>query len=375
MHVCARGLRFCVRPAALPALALAAMVVLAGCGGGSGSGGGGSSTISTVAGSPSVGFGGDGGPGANALLSVPTGLALDGSGNLYIADTGNNRIRKVTASSGVISTVAGNGIPIFAGDGGPATSASLNGPRAVAVDGSGNLYIADTLNDRVRKVTAAGVISTLAGTGVAGFGGDNGPATSALFSAPYGVAVDGSGNVYIADRFNNRIRKVSATTGVITTVAGNGTPGFGGDGGLAISAQLNQPPTVTVDGSGNLYIADASNGRIRKVDASGNISTVAGNGTQGFAGDGGAATSAQFNTPMSAVSDGSNIYVADSLNNRVRKIANSISTVAGNGTAGFNGDGSGAASAELFNPQSVAVNSSGLYIADTGNNRVRKVSF
>ena len=217
-------------------------------------------------------------------------MAVDASGNLYIADTGNNRIRKVSAT-GIITTVAGNGSAGYSGDGGPATSAQLDGPEGVAVDGSGNLYIADTCNNRIRKVSATGIITTVAGNGSAGYSGDGGPATSAQLSLPAGVAVDGSGNLYIADSGNNRIRKVSAT-GIITTVAGNGSPGYSGDGGPATSAQLNQPAGVAVDASGNLYIADSSNNRIRKVSATGIITTVAGNGFDGYSGDGGPATSA-----------------------------------------------------------------------------------
>ncbi|MFL6448655.1 MAG: Ig-like domain repeat protein [Bryobacteraceae bacterium] len=212
---------------------------------------------------------GDGGPATDAMLARPLGLAVDGSGNFYIADGGDfldpGRIRKVSADTGVITTVAGNGSYGFSGDGGPATSARLEGPSAVAVDGSGNLYIAD--GNRIRKVSAStGVITTVAGNGSSGYSGDGGPATSASLFYPRGVAVDGSGNIYIADEDNNRIRKVSAGTGVITTVAGNGSDGFSGDGGPATSASLEGPSAVAVDGSGNLYIADWGNQRVRKVD-------------------------------------------------------------------------------------------------------------
>jgi hypothetical protein len=215
---------------------------------------------------------GDNGPATSAYLYDPGGVAVDSAGNVYIADGENNRLRKV--SNGVITTVAGNGTPGFSGDNGPATSAQLHDPARVAVDSAGNLYIADNNNYRIRKVSN-GAITTVAGNGTRGFSGDNIPATSAQFHDPFGVAVDSAGNLYIADSGNNRIRKVA--NGIITTVAGNGTPGFSGDNGPATSAQLNGPAGVAVDSAGNLYIADGGNNRIRKV-SNGVITTVAGNG-------------------------------------------------------------------------------------------------
>ena len=333
--------------------------------------------ISTVAGAGRGGYRGDGGPAVAAQLNYPTGVALDGAGNLYIADWGNDRIRKVD-SAGVISTVAGGG---SGGDGGPATAALLNLPGDVALDGAGNLYIADTLNNRIRKVDAAGVISTVAGDGTRGYGGDGGPATAAQLTFPYGVAPDGSGNLYIVDSSNQRIRKVDAA-GVITTVAGDGTRGYGGDGGPATAALLNFPGGVALDGAGNLYIADSSNDRIRKVDAAGVISTVAGDGTYGFGGDGGPATAAQLNLPGGVALDGAgNLYIADLLNHRIRKVdaAGVISTVAGDGPTGedeggFGGDGGPAVAARLNYPGDVAPDGAGnLYIADRFNHRIRKV--
>jgi Cep192 domain 4/NHL repeat len=334
-----------------------------------------SGTISTVAGNGAYGFSGDGGPATSASLDGPTGVAVDGTGNLYIADEGNQRIRKVD-TSGTISTVAGNGTAGFSGDGGPAASTELYDPFGVAIDGAGNLYIADQANQRIRKVDTSGNISTVAGNGTYGFSGDGGPATSAELFNPFGVAVDGAGNLYIADAYNQRIRKVD-TSGNISTVAGNGTAGYSGDGGPATSASLLDPADVAPDGVGNLYIADSDNSRIRKMDASGNISTVAGYGAAISLGDGGPATSAGLAGPRGVAVDGAgNLYIADTSNQRIRKVdlGGIITTVAGNGTYGFSGDGGPATSAELSSPFGVAVDSAGnLFIADLSNQRIRKV--
>src|SRR5205814_1565897 len=220
--------------------------------------------INTVAG----GGAGDGGDATIANLNSPASVAVDSSGNLYIADLGNERIRKIAAATGIITTVAGNGVLGFTGDGGAATKASLNSPASVALDASGNLYIADYFNHRIRKIAAAtGIITTVAGNGSPSFAGDGGAATSASLNSPSGVALDASGNLYIADFFDNRIRKVDAASGIITTVAGNGSFGFAGDGGAATSASLSGPAGVAVDAGGNLYIADYANHRIRKVAA------------------------------------------------------------------------------------------------------------
>jgi sugar lactone lactonase YvrE len=337
--------------------------------------------ISTVAGNGTQGFSGDGGPATSAELAGPCGVAVDATGDLFIADTSNQRIRKVTPGGvtpgGVISTVAGNGTSGFGGDGGPATSAQLAGPYGVTVDAVGNLFIVDVTNNRIRKVTPGGVISTVAGNGNQGYSGDGGPATSAQLYAPYGVAVDAAGNLFIADNGNQRIRKVTPG-GVISTVAGNGTGGYRGDGGPATSAQLLYPYGVAVDTAGNLFIADTGNNRVRKVTPGGVISTVAGNGTQGFSGDGGPATSAELHYPEGAAVDTvGNLFIVDTSNSRVRKVTPGgvISTVAGNGTQGFSGDGDPATSAQLYNPEGVAVDTAGnLFIADTYNNRIRKVT-
>ncbi len=331
--------------------------------------------ITTVAGVGGVSFSGDSGPATLAQLGGPYGVAADSAGNLYIADTSNSRIRKVTPA-GTISTVAGDGTEGFSGDGGPATAAQLHTPSGVAADSAGSIYIADTGNVRIRKVTPAGVISTVAGNGAFGFSGDGGPAIAAQLAHPYGVAADSSGNIYIADHSNNRIRKVTAA-GVISTVAGKGTTGFSGDGGPATAAQLARPYGVAVDSTGNLYIADYWNLRIRKVTTAGIISTLAGSGGDGFSGDGGLATAAYMTGPTGVAADfAGNIYIADYWNGRIRKVTAGgiIDTAAGDGTDGFSGDGGPATAAQLSSPWGVATDSAGnLYIADTNNNRVRKV--
>jgi len=326
-------------------------------------------TISTVAGNGTGtdGFSGDNGPATSAGLDA-CGVSVDPAGIYYIADCDDNRVRKVT--NGVITTVAGSGNPGFSGDNGPAASAQLNDPWGVAVDSADNLYIADTNNDRIRKVTN-GVITTVAGSGNLGFSGDNGPAASAQLYVPAGVAVDPAGNLYIADLRNSRVRKVS--NGVIITVAGNGVCcDFSGDNGPAASAQLYFPQGVAVDPGGNLYIADTRNNRIRKV-TNGVITTVAGSGNPGFSGDNGPAASAQLYVPAGvAVDSAGNLYIADTGNSRIRKVTNGvITTVAGSGNPGFSGDNGPAASAQLSVPAGVAVDSAGnIYIADNARIRI-----
>ena len=330
--------------------------------------------ITTIAGNGTAGFGD--GPALNAELNSPSGIAFDSSGNLYIADTNNHRIRKL--SNGTITTVAGNGNAGFAGDGGAATSAELHSPYGVALDSSGNLYIADYSNHRVREVLnvvsspTTATITTVAGNGTSGYTGDHGAATAAELGAPSGVLVDSSNNLYIADS-DGEVRKV--TSGTITTVAGNGGFGFNGDSRAATTATLAYPASVAVDSLGNVYIADGGNGRIREV-VNGTITTIAG-GTALPLGDGGSAANAQLNQPFGlAVDSSGDVYIGETSDNRVRKISNGvITTVAGNGTAGFSGDNGPATSASLYQPSGVAVDSSGnLYISDQDNCRVRKVS-
>jgi sugar lactone lactonase YvrE len=302
-------------------------------------------------------------------------VRVDPSGNYYIADSQNNCIREVS-TSGTIMTVAGTGTAGYNGDGIAATAAELNFPTGVALDSLGNLYIADAYNQRIRKVSG-GIITTVAGIGPpAGYFGDGGLATAAQLNFPWGVACDSSGNFYIADAGNNRIREVSG--GIINFVAGNGTAVFSGDGGAATLAGIDYPTGVAFDSSGNMYIAENLGNRIRMVSG-GIIHTVAGNapfGTAGYSGDGGAATSALLFNPSDVALDSSgNFYIADRYNQRIRKVSGGIiTTVAGNGTGGYSGDGGAAVSAQLSVPAGVALDSGNhLYISDGGNNVIRLV--
>jgi cysteine-rich repeat protein len=335
----------------------------------------GTGVITTVAGTGTFGFSGDAGAATTAQLNYPSGVAVDGLGNLYIADRANNRIRQVD-TAGVITTIAGTGVSGSGGDGGLATNGQLSAPQGVAIDGLGNFYVADVSNQRIRRVDANGIITTVAGTGVPGFTSDGGAATSAQLFEPYGVAVDSLGNLYIADRNNQRVRRVDAM-GIITTRAGSGTAGFGGDGAAATSGLLDGPTGVAVDGLGNLYIADQQNHRIRRVDPSGVIATIVGAGTPGDSGDDSAATSATLSFPSGVAVAGGNIYIAETANHRIRRIdaGGVITTVAGTGVSGSSGDGALATSGRLSSPSSIALDSAGsMYIADRGNHRIRRVS-
>lgn len=346
-------------------------MVGAGCGGGNDTSK--SGLISTAVGG---GQGGDGAPATSAVLSEPTQVACDSDTNLYVVDYGLSTVRRVD-EKGTITTVAGNfsTSSLFSGDGGPATKAALNSPLSIAIDASGDLYIADSGNNRIRRVDGDGLITTVAGTGESGFSGDGGPATAAKLNDPEAIAFDEDGNLYVDDYNNTRIRRIGQD-GLITTVAGTGDVGFSGDGGQATAAKLFAVEGISFDANGDLLIADTSNNRIRRVDQDGVITTVAGTGESGSSGDGGPATAATFNDPVSVVADeDGNLYVSDHHNDRVRRIDNSgtITAFAGTGVRGFAGDGGLANSAKLNQPWALAACEGTLYIADARNARVRTV--
>lgn len=333
--------------------------------------------INTIAGNGVAGAAGDGSAAISAQLNVPYGVAIDALGNLYIADMSNNKIRKVN-TSGIITTFAGTGVQGYSGDGAAATSAKLAGPTGVAVDASGNVYIADNSNNRIRKVNTSGIITTVAGIGGAsGFTGDGGAATAAKLANPWGLTLDKNGNIYFSDSQNHRIRKIN-TSGIISTIAGIGSNGFSGDGSAATSAMLNLPCGVAIDTIGNVYIADRNNRRVRKVDVTGIITTFAGTGVTGYSGDGGAATSAQLSSHYGiGIDEAGNIYIGDTNNGCVRKVntAGIISTMAGIGTLGYSGDGGLATNAQLNMPTGIAFDYYGnAFIADLNNDRIRKVT-
>ena len=381
--------------------------------------------ITTFAGTGIAGFNGDGRQAKTAMLSYPNGIIFDSAGNMIIADEANNRIRRISRS-GIISTIAGTGVAGYSGDGGPATLAELNQPWSLIMDATGNLYFSDAANQVVRKIDTTGIITTVAGNGIAGYGGDGGPATQASLNTPSGVAVDSIGNLYIADRFNHRVRIVDPT-GIINTFAGNGIQGFTGDGGPATSAEIGNPKGLLVQGNqllisnagaahvrvvsflskiintfagfitgfdgdgnpplatdfdrptgmfflsdGSLLVADSLNDRVRRVAASA-TTTLAG----GWVGDNGSALKADFADPENLAFDSAgNYYIADYSGNRIRKVdtTGKITTVAGNGTSGYSGDGGLATQAQIYLPLGVAVDPTGnLFIADTSNLVIRKV--
>jgi uncharacterized protein (TIGR03437 family) len=335
-------------------------------------------TITTIAGNNTAGFSGDGGAATAGQLNNPTALAVDAALTLYIADTFNYAIRQVQAN-GTISTVAGVGAPGYGGDGAAATAAGLNLPCGVFVDPAGNIVIGDSGNEVIREVTRSnGFINEIAGQYLLpGLSGDGASADLANLNLPCGVALDSSNNLYIADVKNNRIREMSAPSGTISTFAGSGAAGTLGDGGLAFLANLNWPQSVIVAPSGNVYIADTFNHRVRMV-SNGNIYTVAGNGLPGFAGDGNLAVNAELNRPYAIALDlAGNLYIADTLNFRIRRVSPSgvITTIAGNGHYGYSGDGGPATAAELAYPEGVAVDKAGnVYVADTQNNVIRMLT-
>lgn len=334
--------------------------------------------IKTVAGSGTVGgYSGDGAAATSALLKSPAGTVLDASGNLYICEFDNSIVRKVSPT-GIITTFVGNGMPGYSGDGGPASAARLKNPVGIAKDAAGNIYICDYGNHCIRKVNAAtNIITTIAGTSASGYNGDGIAATSAQLSFPLCVTVAPSGDVYFTDGNNQRVRKIN-TNDTISTVAGIGTSGFAGDGGPATAARVANPFGIALDEAGNIYFSDQSNNRIRKINSAGVISTIAGTGTVGYSGDGGAATLAQLNTPIEVSLDtGGHLLVADRHNNCVRRIKLStgiITTVAGTGAAGFSGDGGPATAAQLNEVGGVMADGTGvIYVSDFDNHRVRKV--
>ena len=338
--------------------------------------------ITTIAGTGTQGYNGDGILATTAQLNCPQGLAVDAAGNIYITDLVGHRIRKVDISTGLISTIAGTGTSGYNGDGILATSAQICAPSALAFDGNGDLYFTDRCNGRVRKITiSTGIITTVAGTGGGGYNGDGILATAATLNAPNDVAFDASDNMYIADWQNYRVRKVDKITGIISTIAGTGTAGYNGDGIIATIAQINAPCGIIFDNAGNIYIAELSGHRIRKITIStGLISTIAGTGTAGYNGDGIAATSAQLNfTAYIRFDAAQNMYIGDAGNQRVRKIDRStgiISTIAGTGTGGYNGDGILATTAQLNTPWNVYFDklNCNMYIAEYNNQRIRKIT-
>ena len=333
--------------------------------------------MTTYVGTGSSGFSGDGGKATEARLNVPAGLAFDKSGNLYIADRNNNRIRKVDAR-GIITTIAGTGTAGFSGDGGPATQAQLHLPSGVALDGKGNIFLSDRSNNRIRVIDSSGKIRTYAGSGKDGFRGDNGSALKASIDSPFGIALDRKGNLYIADRRNNRVRKVNAQ-GIITTVAGDGGYFMMGDNGPAYRASIAGPTGVVVDDQGTLYIADRENNRIRAVDSQGMISTVVGTGQQDYNGDSEVARDTNLHLPFGvALNPDGKLLVIDRSNYRIRSIdlkRGTVKTIAGNGNKMFAGDGGPATGATLSFPHGIAVDKNdNVLISDKGNYRIRKIS-
>jgi hypothetical protein len=349
-----------------------------------------------VAGNGMPGFSGDGASAKQAKLDRPTGVAVGGAGDLYISDTSNNRVRKVTVTN-VITTVAGNGTPGFGGDGGPAANAQLKAPSGVVVDRSGNVFIADTLNGRIREVNSGGTISTIAGTGPCagdddgnGQGhtdtkaaakrsslGDGGAATAASLCRPTGLAADNNGNLYVTDSGNNRVRKIDRS-GVISTIAGTGARGSSGDSGPGTAAKLAEPTGIALDALNDIFIADTGNNKVRVINVGGTVTTFAGTGAAAFGGDRGPATAAKLAGPSGlGIDQGGNVYISDTVNNRIRIVnqPGTISTYAGTGQDGYSGDGGPATDARLDKPTgAVVADSTHLYFSDTSNNRVRGIT-
>jgi RHS repeat-associated protein len=333
-------------------------------------------TIERVAGTGRAGFSGDGGPAMQALLRSPRGIAIAADGSVYVADTANSRIRRV-ALDGAVDTVAGTGVISFSGDGGPASLAALSSPVDVAIGADGSVYFADSLDHRIRRISTAGIIDTVAGTGLRGFSGDGGPAARATFDSPHGVAVATDGSIYIADSGNQRIRRV-APDGTVNTIAGSGVFGFSGDGDLAVGAAFRSPVDVAAGADGSLYISDSGNHRIRHVTSFGTINTIAGSGVAGFLGDGESATLAALAFPESvAVDAGGVVYIADTGNQRIRSITldGIIHTISGTGSQGLLGDNGPSEQAQLNGSRGLAFDARDrLYISDTGNHMIRRIT-
>jgi hypothetical protein len=334
-------------------------------------------TINTFAGKAGTGsYKGDGGLATAGALNKPASVAVDKQGNVFIADFYNNVVRKVSPA-GIITTIAGNNTEGYCGDGGPATAAKLHGPWGVAADEAGNVYFTDKENHAVRKVNTSGIITTIAGKGKPGYWGDNGPATAALLNHPLGLAVDNAGNIYVADNSNTAVRKINAA-GTISTFAGNHKAGYSGDGGPATAASFKNIRYVACDANGNIFISDTWNSVIRKVNPAGIVSTFAGNHTMKYSGDGGQATAAGIYFPVgiTVAADGS-LYIADNHNHVIRRVGSDglISTVVGNGTRGYSGDGGPATASQMANPTSIAIDATGkLYIAEFVHNLIRVVN-
>ena len=339
--------------------------------------------INTIAGTVGVaGYSGDGGQANIAKFAVPYAVASDNTGNIFIGDWFNRVVRRID-NNGIVTTIAGTGIGGYSGDGGTALNARINTPYDIAIDNNNNIYIADIGNEVIRKINQQGIISTIAGNGSFGNGasgiGDGGPATSAPLYDALAVAVDNNGNIYIVETAKNSIRKVNSS-GIISTIAGQGLffGGYSGDGGPASQAKLNGPIDIAIDNGGNILIADLGNHVIRKIAPSGIISTIAGNGTPGYSGDGGLATLAQLNRPHGITVDNvGNIYITEDSNHVIRKINTSgiISTIAGTGTKGYSGDGGQAVNARLTIPERLAIDNAGnIYFSDYHNHTIRKVT-
>jgi len=337
------------------------------------------SIITTIAGDGITQYIGDGTPATIFSLAHPEGIFVDNSLNVYVADNYNQRIRKITPG-GTISTLLGNGTTGYTGDGGPASAATMNKPNGIVLDTAMNMFITEWYNSVVRRVDAStGIITTVAGTGTSGYSGDGGPATNAKLGTPGGACLDRDNNIYIPDYANHRIRKVDAVTSIITTIAGNGTNGYSGDGGPATAATLSYPISICRDIWGNLLWAEYGNNVIRKLDIiTGVISTIAGTGVNGYSGDNGPATSAKLGQPNGVFVDAAAVvYISEDGNNVIRAVntAGIIKTIVGTGTYAYTGDGGPATAATIYNPYGVYVDVVGnLYIADAGNSVIRKVT-